>query len=80
MPAARAFYILPMPTIELTDDELRDSAQALRIAVRQAQSDADAQANPRLQQIFMDGVQRYTALSERFEAAREKRSTTKVLE
>jgi hypothetical protein len=59
-----------MPTIELTDDELRDSAQALRIAARQAQSDADAQPNPRIQPIFMDGVQRYTALSGRFEMAR----------
>jgi len=59
-----------MPTIELTDDELRDSAQALRIAARQAQRDADSQPNPRIQQIFLDGVKRCTALSERFEVAR----------
>jgi hypothetical protein len=71
----RAFYILPMPTIDLTNDELRDCAQALRIAARQAQSDADAQPNPRIQQIFLGGVQRYSALSERFERAREKHTT-----
>ena len=59
-----------MPTIELSDDALRDCAQVLRIAARQALRDADAQPNPRVQQIFMDGVQRYTALSERFEMAR----------
>jgi hypothetical protein len=64
-----------MPTIELTDDESRDSAQALRIAARQAQRDAEAQPNPRIQQIFLEGMQRYTALSERFEAAREKRGS-----
>jgi hypothetical protein len=64
-----------MPAIELTNDELRDCALALRIAARQAQSDAGAQPNPRIQQIFIDGVQRYTELSERFERAREKRPT-----
>jgi hypothetical protein len=61
-----------MPTVELTTD-VRDCAQALRIAARQAQSDADLQPNPRIQQIFMDGAQRYAALGERFERARGKR-------
>jgi hypothetical protein len=63
-----------MPTIELTNDELRDCALALRIAASQAQRDADAQTNPRIQQIFLGGVKRCTALSERFEAARGKRA------
>lgn len=71
---------LPMPTIELTNDELRDCALALRIAATQAQSDADAQPNPRIQKIIMDGVQRYAGLSERFEVARKKRSTRDALE
>lgn len=69
-----------MPTIELTSDELRDSAQALRIAARQAQSDVDAQPNPRIQQIFIDGTQRYAALTERFETARGKRTSERVPE
>jgi hypothetical protein len=69
-----------MPTIELTDDELRDSAQALRIATRQAQRDADAQQNPRVQQLFIDGARRYAALSERFETAREERTKTRAPE
>ena len=68
-----------MPTVELTTD-VRDCAQALRIAAKQAQSDANAQPNPRIQKDFMDGVQRYTALSGRFEEARQKRTPKHVRE
>jgi hypothetical protein len=67
-----------MPMIELSDDELRDCALALRIAARQAQSDADAQPNPRIQQIVLEGAQRYAALGERFETARERRTSTQI--
>jgi len=59
-----------MPTLALTHDELRDAAQAARLAAAQAQRDAPAQSNPRISAAFAADAQRYTALGEKFEAAR----------
>jgi hypothetical protein len=39
-------YDPPVPTLELTDDELRDAAQAARVAAAQAQMDAAAPGFP----------------------------------
>lgn len=65
-----AFYILRMPTVELSDDELRDSAQAARVAAAQAKKDAVAQLNPRISAMFAESVVRYTRLARKFEGAR----------
>lgn len=65
-----------MPDITLSDDELRDAAQAARIGARQAERDADAQLNPRIKQTLIDSVRRYTALGERFENARSRLTTS----
>jgi hypothetical protein len=58
-----------MPTVDLTDEELRDAAMAARFASIQAQRDNDAQPNPRISQAYAASTARYTALGERFERA-----------
>jgi hypothetical protein len=56
--------------VELSDEELRDAAQAARLAARQAQADSEHQSNRRLAAGFAADAERYTRLAERFEAAR----------
>jgi hypothetical protein len=68
-----AIYIRAMPDITLTNDELRDSAIAARIAPSEAAHDAERQENPRIKQTFSEAAQRYLTLAEKFESAREKR-------
>jgi hypothetical protein len=63
-------YDPPVPTLELTDDELRDAAQAARIAAAQAQKDAAAQPNPRISAAFSESAESYGQLAEKCEAAR----------
>jgi hypothetical protein len=62
-----------MPDLTLTEEELRDAAQAARLAAHRAQQDAAAQPNPRISATFGADAERYTTLCERFEAARAKR-------
>jgi len=62
-----------VPTLDLIDDEVRDAAQAARSAAYRTQQDAAAQPNPRISATFAADAERYTALCERFEAARAKR-------
>jgi hypothetical protein len=59
-----------MPLIELTDDELRDAAQASRVAAAQAKKDEAAQPNPRISATFAADAERYALLAETFERSR----------
>jgi hypothetical protein len=52
------------------DAELRDAAMAARAAAHRAHQDAAAQPNPRITATFAADAERYTALGEKFEAAR----------
>ena len=59
-----------MPTLELSSDELRDAAQAARVAAWRAQQDAAAQGNPRINASFAADADRYTRLSKKFDDIR----------
>jgi hypothetical protein len=59
-----------VPDLTLTDDELRDAAQAARLAAAQAQSDAAVQPNPRISRTFAESVERFTRLAAKFEQVR----------
>jgi len=63
-------YDLCVPDITLTNEELRDAAQAARLAAHRAQEDAAAQPNPRISATFKADVERYAALATKFELAR----------
>jgi hypothetical protein len=68
-----------MPGIELSGNELRDAAQAARLAAAQAQKDATAQPNPtRISAAFAESVERYTRLAGKFEKARIRRAMIKA--
>jgi hypothetical protein len=67
-----------MPDPTLTDDELRDAAQAARLAAWQAQKDAEAQPNQRISQTFAADVERYTALGGKFERARQRDASQRL--
>jgi hypothetical protein len=56
--------------LTLTDEELRDAAQAARLAAHRAQQDADAQPNPRINATLARDAERYRLLGEKFEAAK----------
>jgi hypothetical protein len=57
----------------LTDDELRDCAQACRAVAKQAETDAKAQENPQVRAGFVATAMRFTELAGRFELARSSR-------
>jgi hypothetical protein len=59
-----------MPTLELSDAEVRDAAMALRAAAHRATQDAEAMSASSKDHGFADMAQRYTALAVRFEQAR----------
>jgi hypothetical protein len=63
-----------VPLIELSDEELKDAAQAARMAAHRAQQDAAAQPNPRIRTTFADDAKRYAQLAEKFERARRSKS------
>jgi hypothetical protein len=69
-PRPDLIYDCGVVTLELTDDELRDSAQAARVAAAQAQKDATAQPNPRISATFAESVEHFVRLAEKFERAR----------
>jgi hypothetical protein len=48
-----------MPTIELSDEEMRDAALAARAATLRAALDAKGQANPRIVAVLTAGAARY---------------------
>jgi hypothetical protein len=59
-----------MNTLNFTDDELQDAAQAARIASIQAETDADKQSSPRVKALFDSSARRWRELAEKFERAR----------
>ena len=59
-----------MPLIELSDEEIRDAAQAARLAASQARKDAATQTNARITATFAADAERYKRLAEKFETAR----------
>jgi class 3 adenylate cyclase len=68
--AAARLYDPRVATLELTGYELRDAAQAARLAAAQAGKDAAAQPNRRIAATFAADAERYTRLAETFERAR----------
>jgi hypothetical protein len=67
-----------MPLIELSDSELRDAAQAARMAAHRAQQDAAAQPNPRISATFAADVERYGRLAAKFESSNSHGLTDKL--
>jgi hypothetical protein len=67
---AGRLYASLVPAIDLTAAELRDAAQAARLAANRAQRDAAAQPNPRISATFAADAERYARLAEKFEGAK----------
>lgn len=63
-----------MKTLQFEDDELRDAAQAARIASVQADKDAERQSNPSVRAAFDSTSRRFRELAEKFERARVRRA------
>jgi hypothetical protein len=61
-----------MRNIQLEDDELRDAAQAARVASVQAEQDAEKQSNNSVRAMFDYMVRRFQELADKFERARTK--------
>ena len=59
-----------MNSLNLTDDELQDAAQAARIASVQAETDADKQTSTRIRSMFESSARRWRELADKFERAR----------
>ena len=59
-----------MKTLDFTDDELQDAAQAARIACVQAEKDAEKQSNPTIKGMFDSSARRWRELAAKFERAR----------
>ena len=59
-----------MNTLNLTDDELQDAAQAARVASVQCESDADKQSSPKIKGLFENSARRFLELAQKFERAR----------
>lgn len=59
-----------MSTLDLTDSELQNAAQAALDARQQALADAANQAGSSTRHIFDASVERYAKLAEKFEQAR----------
>jgi hypothetical protein len=59
-----------MRTLTLEDDELRDAAQAARVASVQAEQDAEKQTSPTVRAMFDYTARRFLELAEKFERAR----------
>jgi len=53
--------------MDLSEEEKRTIAQALRAAAYRAEKDAEAQKNPKVHAIFMAEAQRLLELAKRFE-------------
>lgn len=62
--------IFPMRTIQLEDDELRDAAQAARVAAVQAEKDAEKQSSNSVRAMFDYTARRFQELAIKFERAR----------
>lgn len=62
--------LLSMPTLDLSDNELQNAAQAARVARQQATDDASKQSNPSVRSIFETTARRFAELAAKFEQAR----------
>jgi hypothetical protein len=60
-----------MALIELSDQELRDAAQAARAAAHRARQDAMAMSQSAKDHGFTDAMERYARLAQKFESARQ---------
>jgi hypothetical protein len=61
-----------MSSLKLDDDDLRDAAQAARLASVQAERDAAQQTNPGVRATFDGTARRFRELAARFEQARQR--------
>jgi len=59
-----------MASINLSNSELQNAAQACRIAAVQAEQDAAKQSSPSVRAIFEASIARFQALAEKLERAR----------
>ena len=69
-------YDPPMPTLELTDDELRDAAQPARLAARRAFRDSEIQPCKAIRDRLASEAERCWRLAQRFEDARPRPNLT----
>ena len=63
-----------MTTLNFTDDELLDAAQAARAASALAEKDAEKQSSPKVKGLFENTARRFRELAEKFERARRMRA------
>jgi hypothetical protein len=59
-----------MSTLDFTDDELQDAAEAARLASEQADKEAERQSSPRIKAMFDGSARRFRELANKFERAR----------
>jgi hypothetical protein len=59
-----------MNTLQFTDDELLDAAEAARLASEQAGKEADKQSSPRMRAMLDGSARRFAELARKFERAR----------
>ena len=62
-----------MHSVNFTDDELQDAAEAARVAALQAEGDAEKQINPTVRAMFDSSARRWRELATKFERARRAR-------
>ncbi len=59
-----------MNTLNFTDDELQDAAEAARLASEHADKEADKQNSPRVRAMLDATARRFAELAKKFERAR----------
>lgn len=59
-----------MNTLQFTDDELQDAAEAARLASEQADKEAEKQNSPRVRAMLDGNARRFSELAKKFERAR----------
>ena len=59
-----------MSALDFTDDELKDAAEAARLASEQADKEAEKQNSPRTKAMFDGSARRFRELANKFERAR----------
>lgn len=61
-----------MSTIQFTDEELQDAAEAARLASAQADKEAEKQNSPRIRAMWDASARRFAELAKKFERARQR--------
>jgi hypothetical protein len=67
-------FFAPMRAVHFEDDELRDAAEAARVACVHAEHEAEKQSNAKVRAMWDSAARRYRELAERFERARLRRA------